>query len=171
MKKICLLLLFIPLVALFNSCTVALNGASIPAEMKTVSVELFENNAPTVIPTLSQDLTEALKTRIRNQTRLTITQNAADAVFEGRITGYDIKPIATQGGNDRPVAGGTRLTIRVSVKYTSNLNTKQSFEESFERYYDFNLGSTNLNTAQQGFINQINGQLTEDIFNKAFAQW
>lgn len=170
MNKICLLLLFLPL-ALFNSCTVSLNGASIPAEMKTVSVELFENNAPTVVPSLSQDFTEALKTRIRNQTRLSITPNAPDALFEGRITGYDIRPIATQGGNEQPTAGGTRLTIRVSVKYTSNLNPKQSFEESFERYYDFNLGSGSLATAQQSYINNINNQLTEDIFNRAFAQW
>ena len=170
MKKIFLLLLLIPLASL-NSCTVALNGASIPAEMKTVNVQLFENNALLVVPTLSQDFTEALKTRIRNQTRLSITQNGADATFEGRITGYDIKPIATTGGTSTPVAGGTRLTIRVSVKYTSNLDPKQSYEESFERFKDFNLGQTSLQAVQDAYIKDINGQLTEDIFNRAFAQW
>lgn len=170
MKKIFLLLLLIPL-ALFNSCTVALSGASIPLEMKTVDVQFFENNAPLVIPTLSQDFTEALKLRIRNQTRLSITQNGADATFEGRITGYDLKPVATTGGNSTPVAGGTRLTIKVSVKYTSNLDPKQSFEESFERFKDINLATTSLQSAQAGIIKDINAQLTEDIFNRAFAQW
>lgn len=170
MKKIFSLLLLIPL-ALFNSCAVSLNGASIPAAMKTVDVQFFENNAPIVVPTLSQDFTEALKTRIRNQTRLGITTNGADAIFEGRITGYDIKPIATTGGNTTPTAGGTRLTIRITVKYTNNLDAKQSFEESFERFKDFNLGGAGLQSAQAGYIKEINTQLVEDIFNRAFAQW
>ncbi|HEY0176691.1 MAG TPA: LptE family protein [Pedobacter sp.] len=169
MNKIYLLLLM-PLLVMFDSCSVKLNGASIPPDMKTITVEFFENNAPLVIPTLSQDFTEALKTRIRNQTSLSITQSDANAVFEGRITGYDIKPIALQN-NNQPSAGGTRLTIRVSVKYTNNLNPKQSFEESFERYQDFTLGSQSVDAVQQQLIKTIDLQLTEDIFNRAFAQW
>ena len=169
MKKIFLLLLLPMLVAL-DSCSVKLSGASIPAEMKTVNVQFFENNAPLVIPTLSQSFTEALKTRIRNQTRLSITQNDANAIFEGRITGYDVKPIALQNNNN-PSAGGDRLTIRVSVKYTNNLNPKSSFEESFEKFQDFNLAAQSLESIQLELIRKINLQLTEDIFNRAFAQW
>lgn len=169
MKKICLLLL-VPVLALFNSCSVKLNGESIPADMKTISVSFFENNAPLVVPTLSQDFTEALKTRIRNQTRLNIVQSDAHAIFEGRITGYDIKPVALQN-NNQPTAGANRLTIRVSVKYTNNLNPKQSFEESFERFKDFPVGTTTFDVVQLTLIRDINQQLTEDIFNRAFAQW
>ncbi|MCX2482219.1 LptE family protein [Pedobacter sp. MR2016-24] len=169
MKKSCLLLLFIPLMVL-NSCSVKLNGASIPPEMKTVTVQFFENNAAMVVPNLSQDFTEALKLRIRNQTRLSITQTDAHAIFEGRITGYDIRPIALQN-NNAPTAGGNRITIKVSVKYTNNLNPKQSFEETFERFKDFNIGTQPLQTIQQQYNKDINLQLTEDIFNRAFAQW
>ena len=164
-----MLLLFIPL-TLLNSCSVKLNGASIPSEMKTVTVQFFENNAAMVVPNLSQDFTEALKLRIRNQTRLSITQTDAHAVFEGRITGYDIRPIALQN-NNAPTAGGNRITIKVSVKYTNNLNPKQSFEETFERFKDFNIGTQPLQSIQQQYNKDINLQLTEDIFNRAFAQW
>ena len=164
-----MLLLFIPLMVL-NSCSVKLNGASIPPEMKTVTVQFFENNAAMVVPNLSQDFTEALKLRIRNQTRLSITQTDAHAIFEGRITGYDIRPIALQN-NNAPTAGGNRITIKVSVKYTNNLNPKQSFEETFERFKDFNIGTQPLQTIQQQYNKDINLQLTEDIFNRAFAQW
>ncbi|WP_367865213.1 LptE family protein [Pedobacter sp. WC2423] len=169
MKRICLLLL-LPLATLVNSCSVKLNGASIPAEMKTVTVSYFENNAPLVIPTLSADFTEALKLRIRNQTRLIVSQSNADAIFEGRITGYDIRPIALQN-NNAPSAGGNRLTIKVSVKYTNNLNPKQSFEESFERFKDFDMRGQSLESVQLQLNKDINAQLTEDIFNRAFAQW
>ena len=164
-----MLLLLIPLMVL-NSCSVKLNGASIPPEMKTVTVQFFENNAAMVVPNLSQDFTEALKLRIRNQTRLSITQTDAHAIFEGRITGYDIRPIALQN-NNAPTAGGNRITIKVSVKYTNNLNPKQSFEETFERFKDFNIGTQPLQSIQQQYNKDINLQLTEDIFNRAFAQW
>ena len=169
MKRIYLLLLF-PVLTLLNSCSVKLNGASIPPEMKTVTVMFFENNAPLVIPTLAQDFTEALKLRIRNQTRLAVSQSNGDAVFEGRITGYDIKPIALQN-NNQPSAGGNRLTIRISVKYTNNLNPKQSFEESFEKFKDFNMAGQSLEAVQPQLNKDINAMLTEDIFNRAFAQW
>src|SRR5690606_35536111 len=111
-------------VALFLLLTVSTNlscgiysftGASIPAELQTVTVDIFENNAPLVVPYLSQDFTEALKNRIRNQSRLSMVRTDGDATFEGRITGYSINPTAVQG-NDR--AGLNRLTITVSVKYT-----------------------------------------------------
>jgi hypothetical protein len=169
MKKIYLLLL-LPLLLLCHSCSVKLNGASIPTDMKTVTVLFFENNAPLVVPSLSQDFTEALKVRIRNQTSLSITQSDAHAVFEGRITGYDIKPIALQN-NNQPTAGGNRLTIRVTVKYTNNLDPKASFEEPFERFKDFPIGTTTFDQTQLALIRDINLQLTEDIFNRAFAQW
>ena len=168
MKKLPLLLLVI--MVTFNSCSIKFNGASIPPEMKTIKVEFFENNAQLVVANLSQQFTEDLKNRIRSQTRLSLTQGDADAVLEGRITGYDIRPV-TLTDNKQQTAGASRLTITVSAKYTNNLDTKQSFEESFTRYKDFALNSNSLQSLEQQLIKDINVMLTEDIFNRAFAQW
>lgn len=165
MKYLCGLILLFAL----SGCKIALNGASIPAEMKTVNVSVFENNAPLVVAYLSSQFTEDLKTRIRNQTSLSITTNDPHAVFSGNITGYSITPEAIQD-NNAPTAGANRLTISVSVKYTSNLDPKQSFEESFTRYKVFKL-SGNLQSQEPGLIKDVTAQLTEDIFNRAFAQW
>jgi hypothetical protein len=140
--------------------------------MKTINVRFFENNAPLVVPTLAQSFTEDLKERIRTQSRLSITQNDADAIMEGRITGYDIKPVAFTD-NRQPTAGATRLTITVLVKYTNNLDTgkvKTSFEESFSAFTEFP-ANQNLQTQEQALIKKVTTQLTENIFNRAFAQW
>jgi hypothetical protein len=166
MKK--LSILFVLLFAL-SGCKIALNGASIPAEMKTVNVLVFDNNAPLVVPYLSSQFTEELKTRIRNQTRLSITTNDPQGVFSGNITGYSVTPEAIVD-NNRPTADANRLTIRINVKYTNNLNPKQSFEDSFERYKVFKLVGS-LQSMEQGLIKDVTAQLTEDIFNRAFAQW
>jgi hypothetical protein len=166
MKKLgILVILFFTL----SGCKISLNGASIPAEMKTVNVAVFENNAPLVVPYLSSQFTEELKTRIRNQTRLSITTNDPQGVFSGNITGYSITPEAITD-NQNPIAGANRLTISVNVKYTNNLNPKQSFEKSFERYKVFKLVGS-IQSMEQGLIKDVTAQLTEDIFNAAFAQW
>ena len=156
-----------PVTFLLSSCWLySFSGASIPANMKTVNVIFFENNAPIVIPTLSQKFTEALKNRIRNQSALNVVRNDADATFEGRITDYNSKPVAITG-NER--AEATRLTITVNVKYTNKVRPEDSFEQSFSRFSDFQ--GSNLAANESRLIEDINKQLTEDIFNRAFANW
>jgi hypothetical protein len=152
-----------------SGCKIALSGVSIPPAMKTVNVTVFENNAPLVVPSLSSQFTEELKTRIRNQTKLSLTPNDAQAVFSGNITGYNISPVAIQD-NRTATAGANRLTITVNVKYVNNVDPKLSFEKSFDRYRDFKL-SGSFQAQEAALIKDVTAQLTEDIFNAAFAQW
>ena len=169
MRKI----IFILAVVISLSGCYTFKGASIPPEMKTINISLFENRAPLVIPTLSNNFTEALKTIIRNQSKLTITQQQeVDASFTGEIIDYNIKPIAIQD-NTRPVAGANRLTITVKVKYINNIkdHEKEGFDESFTAFTDFTLGGQSLQAIQESLIKKVNDQLTENIFNRAFSQW
>ena len=166
MKNLYFLMLFF----VISGCKISLDGASI-GTLKTVNVTVFENNAPLVVSTLSTQLAEDFKTRIRNQTSLSITTNDPQATFSGNITGYDIRPVALQdNANRQNIAGANRLTIRVNVKYVNNLDPKRSFEESFERFKEFKL-TGNLQTQEPGLIKDVTAQLVEDIFNRAFAQW
>ena len=161
--------LIIALLSVFQSCgTYSLSGASIPAEMTTTSVQFFENTSALVVPYLSQQFTEGLKDRIRNQSRLSIVRTEADANFEGRITDYSIRPVAIQG-NDR--AGLDRVTVTVSVKYTNALNPELNFEQSFQAFQEFSVNQGPIQSQEQKLLALIIRQLTEDIFNKAFANW
>ncbi len=158
----------IPLLLISQSCGLySFTGASIDP-LKTVSVQFFENGAPTIVPYLSQQFTEALKERIRNQTKLSLIRTDANANFEGRITDYSIRPTAIQG-NDR--AGLLRLTITVSVKYTNTLKEDLGFEQTFTRSKEFSIQTRPQQAQEPELISDINAQLTEDIFNRAFANW
>lgn len=161
-----ILILLITSCLLLSSCY-SFTGGSITPGMKTVSVSLFENNAPLVVPTLSQAFTETLKDRIRTQSPLSFVRTEGQASFVGRITGYEIRPVAMQG-NDSGVAGQTRLTITVQVKYNNALKPTENFDQSFSRFQDFK-GS--LASKEQQLIKDINLQLAEDIYNRAFANW
>jgi len=166
-------LIFILAVITLSGCGYKFNGASIPPEMKTVYIQPFENVAQLVVPRLSTDLTEAFKDRVRTQSRLNlITASTADATFEGRITDYTIVPISIQD-NARPIAGANRMTITVSVKYTNKIkgHEKESFELPFTAFTDFSLAGQTLQAQEKALIDKVTIQLTENIFNRAFAQW
>lgn len=167
MKKI----LFILAIFSLSGCAYSFKGATTEG-IKTVQVPIFENVAPLVVSTLANDFTEALKERIRNQSRLSVVQGEADVRFEGRIIGYTIAPISIQDNNN-PTAGANRMTITVAVKYTNNSESKssQSFEENFSAYEDFSLTGQSLQSQEKRLIGLINIKLTENIFNRAFAQW
>jgi Lipopolysaccharide-assembly len=171
MKRIFATLITMGFLVLFTqSCTIKLNGASIPPELKTINIAYFENNAPLVVGYLSQQFTETLKDRIRSTTRLSIIQGEGDASLSGNITGYSIEPVSIQATNTNvpPVAGANRLTITVNVIYTNKADKKLNFTQSFPAFADF---TGDISTQEQKLITTINKQLTEDIFNRAFANW
>lgn len=170
MKKRIVIYLLMPLLFLIKGCGIySFTGGSISPGMKTVSVSLFENVAPLVVPTLSQSFTEALKDRIRTQTSLSFIRTEGDAHFEGKITSYTIQPVSIQGGNI-PTAAQNRLSITVQVKYVNAIEPDKSFDQSFTRYKDFS-ATTPFASVEQSLIKDINTQLTEDIYNRAFANW
>jgi hypothetical protein len=163
------LLFIVPIMLLCQSCWLyKFSGASFPPNMKSVTVGFFENNAPLVVPTLSQAFTEELKTRIRTQSNLNIIRDNADAVFEGRITDYSFTNVAVTA-NER--SDLVRLTITVSVKYTNALRLEDSFEQSFSQFEQFSLSNGSIQAQEPRIIPIVTKRLTEDIFNKAFANW
>lgn len=168
MKKI----IFAFLILLNCGCSYKFNGASIPLEMKTVSIPLFENVAALVDPPLANDFTDAFKERIRTQSKLSIVVNNANGKFEGKITEYEVRPISIQD-NSRPVAGANRLSITINVTYSNNVKgyEKQGFTQSFTAYTDFSLAGQSFAAQQKSLNKKVIDQLTENIFNRAFAQW
>lgn len=154
---------------LFTSCSVSysLNGASIPPEAKTVSVAVFQNFATLSPPTLSQSFTEALRTKLSSQSRLSLVSKGGDLSFEGSISNYNASPTAVQSTDQ---AAYNRLTITVNVKYNCSFDEKKNFEQSFSRYRDYK-STENLASIESQLIQEITDLLTQDIFNKAFNNW
>ncbi len=152
---------------LYSCVSYSFSGASIPEKAKTVSIKTFPNNASMVNPSLSSQLTEALKTKIQSQSNLILTGSGADLSFEGEITQYFTQPIAIQGDQ---TAALNRLTITITVRYANRFDEKQNFEQTFSRYLDYS-SSKNLSEVESDLVTQISDLLVEDIFNKAFVNW
>lgn len=170
MKKNNALIVIIGLLFL-SGCGVrySFSGGSIPADMKTVTVHFIENQAAIVFPILSETMTERLKARIRSQSRLSQVSNDGDGIFEGRITTYTIGPAAVEAGTDR--AALNRLTITVQIKYTNAVQPEDSFDLPFTRHKDFSSAIQPIQAQEEQIVKDIVEMLTEDIYNRAFANW
>lgn len=166
MKK---LLLYILLFVGLTGCSVrlTLKGSSVPDNLKTFTVQYFENRAPLINPALSQSFTEALKDRITRESRLVLDTKNGDIDFSGEITGYSIRPMAIQAD---AISAETRLTITIKVRYRNYKNPKGNWESQFSAYQDFS-SDRNINDVENELTALITEQLTEDIFNKAFSDW
>ena len=164
MKKI----LYISLITIFSSCGFySFTGASISPDVKTFSVDYFNNKATTVNASLSSVFTEMLKEHFTRQTSLEQIENDGDLSFEGEITSYTIKPIAIQANE---TARQNRLTIKVKVKFVNKFDEKINFNSTFSRYKDFP-ADEDLSQVEETYMEEICTELVEDIFNKSVINW
>lgn len=159
---------FLFLLICHQSCGVySFTGASIPAEAKTVSVQYFQNNAILVNPTLSSELTTALRDRFMNQTNLNMISQNGDLSFEGEISDYSTSPTAITSDQ---TAALNRLTISVNVRFFNKFDESKNFETRFTAYEDYP-SEQDFDAVQNSLITTIVELLVDDIFNKAVVNW
>lgn len=163
-------LLILALTALgLSGCGIySFSGTSIQPDVKTVSIECFEYKAQKVNPSLSNELTEAVRTRFRRMTNLEQVEMDGDLEIVGEITGYDVRAQAIAAGD---VAAQNRLTVTVKVTFTNNKHPEDNFTgKSFTGYADYD--STNsLDAVESTLCTEIIDKIVEDLFNATVAQW
>ncbi len=150
-----------------SSCGIySLSGASITG--KTIRIQVLENRARYISPTLNAALTEKIRSRILSQTGLApVNTDDADYNLSGTITAYEV---TVTGVQNTQTATQNRLTISVAIDFKNRLDTKASFNQTFTRFTDFSATQT-LQSVEGSLIDNIGSQLADDIFNKAFVNW
>lgn len=143
------------------------SGASIPTYAETYYIPPFKNNALNSAPGLAPDFTEALKEKIRTQSRLIYAETDPDLEFIGTIVDFRVTSEAP-GPNE--VVAINRLTINTAIEYIDHSDTEKGWKNNFSFFFDFP-SSTDLASIQDEAIQTILNQLVEDIFNKAFTNW
>ena len=163
------LLLFIIGIAILYGCKVSysFSGASISPQVKTVSIQYFQNRAPLVQPGLSQDITDALIDKCKAQTSLGYINGIGDVNFEGEINGYSTLPLTVAADAQ---AAMNRFTISVKVKFTNAVEPDLNFDQTFSRYEDYD-SNLDLSQVEKELSDKIIEMIVEDIFNQAFVNW
>lgn len=153
-----------------SSCSISykFNGANINYQTThSISIADFPNNAPMVNPTLSNNLSEGIRDIYQRQTRLQILRKGGDLELEGEIVGYDI----TQGAiSTDSYASESKLTIRVTVRFTNNINPEESFDKTYTAYQTFD-ASRLLTDVQDELCSVMITEIAENIYNDTVARW
>ena len=159
---------FILLTVLFShSSCYSLRGTSISPNISTFRVEPFRDNTLTSPPTLAQNTTEALRDKIRTESRLTQTDQNPDIEFKGSIADYRISSEAPRPGE---LTALNRLTIVLAVEYINYKDEEEGWKSNFSFFFDFPSG-TDFASVEEEATSTITEQLMEDIFNRAFTSW
>lgn len=152
----------------FTSCGIySFSGTSIQPDVKTVTINYFDYKALRMNPTLSNDLTEALRTEFRKMTKLEQVDLDGDIEITGEITGYDVSAAAVTADE---VAAKNRLTVTVKISFANRLYPEEDFDKSFSQYEEYD--STNsLDAVESTLCADIIKKLVDDIFNASVANW
>jgi hypothetical protein len=154
------------LISLQGTCRYSMKDVSIEPQAKTVKVNFIENKARYINPLLSPRLTEKLRQKIVNQTRLSQTNGEADYEISGTITDYSV---STSGISNQQVASNN-LNVTVSLIFKNRINEKKNLETSITRNFPFS-ATLSLPQAEAQLNEQVINNLTDEIFNKIFSSW
>ena len=144
---------------------------TIPDSVKTVRVNFIENRAPYVNPQLSANLTDRLKQKIVNQTRLTsTTSDNAHYDIHGYISDYSVSTTGITSSGGRSQTSLNRLTVTVHITLNKQLTNEPPLDFDVSRNFDFN-ASQSLEQVQATLIDEIVRNLSDEIFNRIFSNW
>lgn len=165
MRILLIILLFSQSSCIFYS----FKGISIPPDVDTFYVEDFNvskraRNSPSDI---SQKFAEALRRKVTNESRLRYVENDPHINFSGEIIDYSVNSVAPEEGNTTAL---NRLEIRIKVNFTNTQREEEDWSNNFSFFQDYD-SSSDLQSIEDGLIDDIFIQLTEDVFNKAFTNW
>ena len=171
MKKIIPLSLIVLVITigLFSNSSCGIyrfSDAAIPDSIKTLKVNLLENRASYVNPSLAPRLSDKLRQKILSQTKLSQTNNDnADWEISGTVTQYSFSTSAITGQQ----ASNNRLTVGISIILTDRKADKTEKHE-VSRSFEFR-GDQSFQQAETNLAEEMIRTLTDDIFTKLFSKW
>lgn len=151
-----------------SSCGIySFSGTSIQPDVNSITINYIEYRALRVNPSLSNELTEAIRNQFRRMTRLEQVDMDGDMELSGEITGYDISAAAVTADE---VAARNKLTVTVKIRFTDKKHPEEDFDKSFSAFAEYDSTNT-IDAVESSLCAEIVEKLVEDIFNAAVAQW
>jgi outer membrane lipopolysaccharide assembly protein LptE/RlpB len=144
-----------------------LRDVSVDPAIRSFHMRIIENRASYINPRLSPSLTEGVRRRIINQTKLSqATSENAHLDISGEIRGYDV---TTSGvANQQSVIN--RLTVSVHIVVRNSLSNAAPKEIDVSRGFEFD-ARLSQQTAEAQLLDEMIRSLSDDIFNRLFSTW
>jgi outer membrane lipopolysaccharide assembly protein LptE/RlpB len=151
----------------FAGCTYSFRGASLPPGVRTVAVQVFDDNSGFGDPNLRINLTNQLTQKLVADNTLQVTNmSGADAAIIGTVTTVNTQANAVQGNQQ---VGQWRITVGVSIRFQNLKTQKNIWTKDFSNWgdYDPSAGPSNRDAG----LSQAEDKLTEDILLAIVTNW
>lgn len=163
---------------LLTACTVFLlsgclrysfTGASIPPGVQTIFIPFFPDESNSGLGDLNNRLNDALIERFVNQSKLQLanSEEEADAVLDGVITGYSNRPFSISG-NEQSNQNEVTISVRASYQYSDK--EKAEWNKSFTGKFSYDPASDPINGENEA-ANSALQQIANNMFSDAVSNW
>lgn len=144
-------------------------GTSIPADVNTIYIPFFPDNASGGIANLNEMLYQALVDRFTRRSRLRLADNpeSADIVLDGVIQSYSNRPFSI--GADQ-AAQLNRVEVIISASFTYTSEDQPLWDRTFSGFSEFDPGADALageSTAARAAVEN----LANTIFQESVGKW
>ena len=158
------------LAVIITACSVSykFNGASIDySKTKTIQIVDFPIRSSYVWGPMGPMFNNQLKDEFASHTKLIQVKRNGDLKIEGEITRYEQrnKSVTAEGSSSM-----VELSMTVNVRYTNNKNHEQDFEQQFTAQQSFD-SKLQLNSVQEGLVQEMVKDIVQQIFNATVANW
>jgi len=153
---------------LFHCGYYSFSGSSLPSNIRTIAIPLFENK--TTEFGVPEDITDALINEFtQDNTLKVVDRRAADSAIEGTIVN-----IREQAGayNQQEQVQEIRIYVRVKAKFEDLKKNNVLWEEEITQWGTYNPDSASgENATRQDAIDEAIEKIVTEIFNKTISGW
>ena len=153
-------------VLLMTGCY-SFRGGSVPSHLKSVAIQLFDDQSGSAEPGLREKFTNKLIDRFRQDNSLQVTDKTrSDSAIEGTIVSLVDEPYVVVQGES---VTKRKVTISVKASYRDGKLNKQVWDKQLSNWgtYDISDGTAQRQIAIEAAIDK----LTEDILNETVSSW
>jgi hypothetical protein len=153
--------------AILQGCY-SFTGSSLPANLKTIAIPVFDDHSGAGIAQFRGELTGGLVNKIESQSALRIIPSIAraDALLEGAIISFSDAPSQLSSKTERALTN--RVTLVVQVTMVDRVQKKPIFTQSFVGFSDYRTGDY---LAQENALRFSVGQIVDEIFDRVVSGW
>jgi hypothetical protein len=164
------ILLFTMILMLVSGCLrYSFTGVSIPSNVSTIYIPFFPDNSGSGLSDLSEQLNNALVNRFVNQTRLRLvsSEDQADIILSGSITGYSNQPFSVSGDQTASL-NRVQITVNATFLYTSE--EEPLWIRSFSGQSEYDPGVDPLE-GEGVAASESMDRVAQNMFNDSVGRW
>ncbi|MGB9663882.1 MAG: LptE family protein [Ignavibacteria bacterium] len=148
-------------------CSYSFTGSSIPPDMKTIAIPVFDDMSGYTEAGLRENLTNSLIQKfIQDNSLQVVDRKLSDTILEGVILSVRDEPFVIAGNEQ---VNSRRVLIQVKVRFSDQRSKKHYWEKNFSQYADYSAEGGIF--AKQQAIQKAIENLTEDILISTVSDW